>query len=201
MTRTLIMCAAAFIAGSASADEVPLHTYENSSGGSFPGLDIAVELIDQGSSADLVFHNRSTISAVITDLYIEDTAISAQLGTPTFAGVTGNVSFHLFATPASPAAIGPAFGGAWAGTYFSAGADMPEPNNGIGAGETLTLNVPLGGVAFGDLVSALRDPQQLRIATKVQSLPGGASIWQVTPAPGAAALLGLGGLIATRRRR
>jgi len=201
MTRGSLSCVVvACIAGSAFAgDEINLNIYENSSGQAFPGLDIAVELLDQGGSADLVFRNRSSISSVVTDFYIENTSVSSQLGTPAFGAVTGNVLFNMNATPPLPAPGG--LGAPWGGNFFSAEADNPQPFNGIGAGESLTLNVPLGGVAYQDLVAALRDPQQLRIVTKVQSLPNGASVWQVTPSPSAAALLALGGLVAARRRR
>lgn len=191
----------------ASADIVNLAVYENSDNADVSGLNLFVDVTDGGSYIEFAFGNSSSISAVVTAVYVEDThAIDGWLLNGHISAESAGVNFSDGATPHNPANIGGAFGGAWAGNLYSADADSPAPTNGIGetGNESLTLRFDYGGGAtFADIIDALTsDDPGFRFAQHVQVLPGGFSVWTTSvPAPGSVSAIALAGLLAARRRR
>jgi len=199
--KTFTVLALAACASAASANRVDLLMFENAGGVDPLIVDLWVDVIDQGSTVDFVFHNDST-DGVVAAIYFESNGVSTGLMANGALGATsGIVNFDTPASPGSPPGSISGFGGTWGGNLFAADADSPAPTNGIGVGETLTISFDLLG-SYGDVLGALQNPDTgFRIAQHATSF-GQNSIWTTTvPAPGAAALLGLGGLIAGRRRR
>lgn len=191
----------------ANADIVDLSVYENADNANVAGLDLFVDVTDGGTYVDFMFGNSSTISAIVTAVYVEDTAaIDGWLLNGRIAGESAGVDFSDGATPPNPASIGIDFGGAWGGNLYSADAESPSPTHGINetGNESLTLRFDYGnGATFGDVLAALTaDDPGFRFAQHVQGLPGGSSVWTTTvPAPGSLAALALVGAMASRRRR
>lgn len=193
-------------AGTAQAERFDLFVFENSSGADVSGLDLWVDVRDQGSFADFVFHNDSSIGSSIARVYIENTSASgALLSDGTIFAESSGVDFTPGSAPPNPPGSISGFGGAWGGNLFSAGAVSPPPFRGINPGETLTLRFDLTG-SFSDLLDALTNGE-FRIAQHVIALPEGASVWTVLvplpPAawPGITALASLGVVGYVRRRR
>ena len=196
----------ALATGSAMADvRVNTFVFENDDGAPTGGLDIWIEAIDLGSEIELVWHNDSTISANVTDIYIEGNAISeSALGDATIFN-TADVQYSEGTTPLNPAGSIQFFGGPWKGTVFGADPDTPRPQvNAINPGESLAIRFTLeGGATFDDVLASLNAGEDgFRMAAHVQGLdPNDASLWVVTPAPGAVAPLAIAGLGLARRRR
>ncbi|MDX2131590.1 MAG: hypothetical protein SFY69_06035 [Planctomycetota bacterium] len=134
----------------------------------------------------------------ITDVYFDDGTL---LGIATILNGAG-VNFALGASPANlPGGntLTPQFD-ATAG--FSADANNPAPANGVNPGEELTIVFNLiNGKTYADTIAAMNGAVDLRVGIHVQAFGNGQSESFVTPAPGAAVLAGLGGLLAARRRR
>ncbi len=163
----------------------PFHIFENSGGVDVTGVDLWLDLTDNGDNTiDFTFGNAG--DGVVTRIYFERTdpwesllAFSAMTFGP-------GVEFVPGASPANPPGSIATFGdlGPWNGTLFSTQAVNPQPHNGIGAGETLTLQFNYGG-DFNTLLDALTDPGEFRIVQKIQDLgPGGEySVWGATPVP------------------
>ncbi len=167
------------------ATPIDLYVYENSDNANTEGLHTWIDLIDGGSYVDFTFHNDSTISSVITDIYFESTAFSSTSltnGTIVTPQPTG-VDFTNSASPPEPAGSIRHFGGEWNGNLFVAGATPPASKNGIGQGESLTIRFNYMNINFNDLQEALSNPTAFRIAQHVQCLPNNKSIWTVTPLP------------------
>ncbi len=191
----------------ASADRINMGIYENASGTSTLGLDLWVDVsATSASTVEFTFHNDSTLASVITAVYFENTPLSAALSSALISTEVGQVAFNNGSSPASPAAIGATFGGAWSGNLYTAGADSPGPQNGVNhsVNELLGVSFNVTGMSAQDFVNTLvADPLAMRMAQHVQGVGLNAnSIWTVTvPTPGSLALLGLGALVAIRRRR
>ena len=191
----------------AHADIVNLSVYENADNADVSGLNLFVDVTDGGTYIEFAFGNSSSISAVVTAVYVEDAnAINGWLLNGHISAESAGVNFSDGATPPNPAQIGDAFGGAWAGNLYAADADSPGPTNGINetGNESLTLRFDYGGGAtFADVLAALTaDEPGFRFAQHVQGLPGGYSVWTTTvPAPGSVTAIALAGLLAARRRR
>lgn len=195
------------LGSAAQADRVDFTIFENATGADVSELDLWLDVLPAGSDQiDFVFHNDSTISAVVTSVYFEDSDFAAlALSMPRIVDESSGVSFSDDASPAEPAGSVQHFGGVWTSLY-SAGADTPSPFNGInaGAGETLTIRFDLAGsTSVQDVIDAIvDDPSRLRITQHIQSLPSNASVWSITvPSPGSLALLSAGLLLVARRRR
>ena len=192
--------------GVANADEDEFSSYENSSGTDVSGLDLTVELVDGGTYVDFNFENESSISAVVTAIYFENTSFwSSSLTAGSIVEESANVDFESGATPHSPAQPGMDFGGHWTGTAYAADAESPGPHNGIKAsvGDELTIRFQLsGGATFQDIVDGLTgDEPEARIAMHIQGVGAGSeSVWGIT-VPTPAAAFGMVGLLAARRRR
>ncbi|GAB4384322.1 MAG: hypothetical protein Kow0022_06520 [Phycisphaerales bacterium] len=190
----LAACAATL----ASADRVNLLLYENQDNVSPALVDLWVDVIDMGSSVDFVFHNDST-DGVVSNIYFEQNDLIVN---GVIAGQTGQVSLSTGGSPPHPAGSIVNFGGSWGGNLFQVSAVSPPPANGIGVGETLTVTFDLLG-SYADVLAALQPgaADGFRIAQHVISF-GPSSFWTTNvPAPGASALLAVGGLMMSRRRR
>jgi hypothetical protein len=148
------------------------------------------------------FMNAGPLLCSITDVYFDDSDLVASLFSIT--NMTG-VSFSQGAAPPNlPGGnmLSPAFS---TSTGLSADSNPPAQPNGVNPGEQLSLTMTLNpGKTFGDVIAALNvGGSALRVGIHVQGFADGGSesfINQV-PAPGAAALLGLGALAVGRRRR
>lgn len=190
-------------AAGAQASFVNLSVYENADNGDISGLDLSVQLIDQGTAVDVVFHNASTIPSVVTVVYFEATPASLGIGGYSIFAQSPGVNFAPGGSPATPAGIPGGFGGPWAGTEARFGATAPPSGNGISPGESLTIRIGLGSLSSFDIIEAIKSGD-IRIAQHVQSVgPNSVSVWTVTtvPAPASLALLALTGVAGGRRRR
>jgi hypothetical protein len=214
----MLFVAAAMLALNVQAARVDLFVFENTSGADTTGLDLWVDVLDVGGTqVDFVFHNDSSISSIVTQIYFEST-LSGLISGGTIYGQTSGVSFTSTASPTTPAG---GEGIDWAGELFAFGrANQGGVNNGInaGLGESLTIRFDYAGLStHDDLLAALMADG--RIAQHVQGLPGGGSIgtvsgWNeigegvgqiVIPLPAAAwmglAMMSALGLGSLRRRR
>ncbi len=199
------MIAVAGMIGAASAVasagvRIDLAVYENSSGGDTSKLDLWVDVINGGSVVDFVFRNDSTGPAVVANVYFE---MNSLIANGSIAGQSAGVSFATGGSPPNPAQPGFLFGDSWGGNLYRARAGSPAPQNGINPGESMTVRFDLVG-SYADVVSALQPNASdgFRIAQHVISVNNDFSVWTInTPTPGSAAVLGLGGLLAVRRRR
>ncbi len=190
--------------GGISGERFDLFVFENSDGVGTGNIDIWVEVVNLGASVDFVWHNDSTETANLTQIYIENSSVSGLLVNAQILN-GGGVNYAQGASPGSPAGSIQFFGGSWGGSVFDADPTTPQPNvNAINAGESLTTRFDLSGLlTYADLLGALAGGDGVfRLAGHVQGIgAGGASIWIVTPSPASGTLM-LGGLLcATRRRR
>ena len=206
----LAVCAAA---GSSLGTQIPMSAYN--APGPLPGLSLWVDVQEVSPSAvAFTFGNSSTNGAVSTRIYFEKPNDGSTLfdGAGGVAAQSAGVSF----TNGGGGPPNPPGGNdvGWNGTdrsFFriSKGGGV---NNGINAGESLTIELGLAqGVSYADILADL-DSGNFRIAQHVQSIdPNGISVGVITenggdsaviPLPTGAGLAGLGlGLIAVRRRR
>jgi len=193
-----IAIAGLVIAGPASAERVDLNVFENSSGADVSGLDLWVDVTSSGGYVDMKFNNDSTISAILTQIYLESN-LSSLLNNGMIYATTGNVHFVPGANPSSPPG-GTNIG--WVGEFYTAGrVKAGGVSNGIDddavdPDESLTLRFDLlTGKTLDDVLSSLVDDG--RVAGHVQGLPRGASVSVVTvplPVAGSAGLAMLGAI-------
>jgi MYXO-CTERM domain-containing protein len=153
------------------------------------------------NQVSFTFNNAGPAAMSITDVYFDDGTL---LGIASIFNGTG-VSFSPGTTPPNlPGGnlLTPAF---QTTSGFSADSNPPIQPNGVNPGETLTIVFDLlSGQTFADTIAALNSTgDHLRVGLHVQGFAGGGSEGFVNqvPAPGAFGLLGLGGLVALRRRR
>jgi hypothetical protein len=152
------------------------------------------------AQVSFTFRNVGPHAMSITDVYFDDGTL---LGIASITNMSG-VDFSQGASPPNlPGGntLSPPFS-TTAG--FLADSDPPAQPNGVNPGEQLVITFDLiGGMTFADTITALDTPgDHLRIGIHVQGYAdGGSESFVNVPAPGALALLGLGGLAATRRRR
>ncbi|MBX3364640.1 MAG: hypothetical protein KF866_07735 [Phycisphaeraceae bacterium] len=188
---------AAMCAMPAMGTRVDLLVYENADNADTSVLDLWVDVLPSAGGVDFVFHNDGT-DGVAANVYFENTAFSSAFmsnGAITFQ--SAGVNFAPGGSPGNPAPPGMMWGGAWAGNIFSAGATPPPSMNGLSPGETMTISFDLTGATVADVLDALNSGS-FRIAQHVISI-GEFSVWTITPAPSALALLGLAAV--GRRRR
>ena len=166
-------------------------------------LSVTVDAGSGPNQAKFTFNNSGPAAMSITDVYFDDGTL---LGIASIVNGTG-VNFSQGATPGNlPGAngISPAF---QTTAGFSADSNPPVQPNGVNPGESLTIIFNLlPGKTFADTISALTTPtptNKLRIGIHVQGFANGGSesFVHLVPAPGAATLIGLAGLLAARRRR
>jgi len=206
-----ITTAAALAALSATAaagvgTRFDLFVFENADGVPTGNIDIWVNVIDNGSSVDFVWHNDSTEAANVTTIYIENSNAAGLLANANIMNVAG-VQYSSPGTPPNPAGSIDGFFSPWQGTHFSADPDSPMPQvNAINPGESLTTRFDYsGGLTYQAVIDSLSDPDfptAFRLAAHVQGIGAGdSSIWVVSPTPGAVALLTIAGVVTGGRRR
>lgn len=148
------------------------------------------------------FTNAGPAAMSITDIYFDDGTL---LGIASIINGGSGVSFSQGSSP--PNLPG---GNTLAIPFnttagFSADSNPPAQPNGVNPGESVTIIFNLiGGMTYADAINALNTPgDHLRIGIHVQGFANGGSESFVNnvPTPGSLALLGLGGLVAGRRRR
>ena len=199
-----IMASVSVASAGISGERFDLFVFENADGVGTGNIDIWVEVIDLGTSVDFVWHNDSTETANLTQIYIESSGASdLLLNAQIFNSAT--VNYAEGAAPGNPPGSIAAYGGGWGGSMFDADPTTPMPIvNAINAGESLTTRFDLsGGLTYNDILGAISGGDgAFRLAGHVQSIGAGdASIWVVTPSPSTASLLIGGLLVASRRRR
>lgn len=157
-----------------------------------------VDISDAGSGrVDFTFRNIGPANSSITDLYWDDGTL---LGIAIITNGPG-VDFSVGASPRDlPGGqnCSPAFE---ATQGFSADSNPPSQPNGVNPGEWVTVRFNLiNGRTYAQTLAAL-DTGELRIGIHVQGFATGNSESFVLPSPGAAAMLGMAGLVGLRRRR
>jgi hypothetical protein len=160
---------------------------------------LSVTVVDHSpGKVAFTFNNAGPDQMSITDVYFHApsfTSISTIVNGP-------GVNYTAGATPSNlPGgnSISPAFV-----TTLGLSADSAPPPvaNGVQPGEWLTIVLNLAPAkSYNDIISELDGGIAARVGIHVQSFQNGQSESFVTPAPGAVALVGLGGLMAARRRR
>lgn len=198
-------------AGAARATIIPLTIYENTDGVSVAGLNLSVMLSQVGSQVRFEFRNgtpgnaSSSIPSTITAIYIENPIFaSGSLTNPVIVTESAGVNFSFGGSPNSPAGSIDNFDTPWRGSLSWATRDGSIAN-GIDPGQFLVIGLDLsGGLTFADVVNAMSDRRQMRVAEHIQRVgtDGASSVWGVNvPTPSSLAILGLAGLAAGRRRR
>lgn len=205
--------AVAAAAGSSLGTQIPISAFN--APGPLPGLSLWVEVQEVSPSiASFAFGNSSTNGAVATKIFFETPRDGSTLfdGTGGIAAQSAGVSFENGGNGAPNPPGGNEVN--WNGTdrhFFRT--KQGGVNNGIGAGQSLTIELGLAqGVSFSDMLADLTSGN-FRIAQHVQSIDGVGSISAITgngngteitiiPLPTGAGMAGLGlGLVALRRRR
>lgn len=210
---------ATMVPQAAEAYRFDFFVYENADGAVVDGLDIWVDVIDDGSYVSFVFNNDSSIPSNVSAIYFESAGVGTGLDAGTITGESAGVDFevgNVFA-PSNPA---PGQGGDalnWAGTAAMFAAAPPPAQNGIGhiGDEWLSLRFTLDEVTYDDVLAGLEDGS-FRIAQHVTGLDPDnlLSVWTRTgdgeepvPLPAAVWLYGsglfgmLGQHLVRRRRR
>lgn len=154
------------------------------------------------NQVSFLFTNSGPAAMSITDIYFDDGTL---LGIASVINGGAGVDFSQGASPGNlPGhnSISPAF---QTTAGFSADSNPPTQPNGVNPGESVTIVFNLiNGKTFADTINALNTPgDHLRIGIHVQGFANGGSESFINnvPTPGALALVGLGGLVAARRRR
>jgi hypothetical protein len=152
------------------------------------------------TQVSFTFRNNGPLAMSITDVYFDDGTLLGIASVVNFPGVSftqgasppnlpgGNLASPPFVTTAG----------------FLADSNPPAQPNGINPGEQLQIIFDLiGGNTYADTIDALDGGSALRIGIHVQGFAGGGSESFINnvPTPGSIVLLGLGGLLASRRRR
>jgi|GEM_PF-2684693 len=206
--RTCVaMIAALTVSGIAQAQTSNFVIFENADGVDVSGLNIGLEVVDLGTQVEFLISNNSEIEARVTSIYFEATEFSQEnLSNPMIQNYSGVNYTADRVSPRGPAgSIKHTEGGDWRGTYFGLAPTTPQPNlSAMSPGEMVSVIFDLeNDLTASDVFSALNDPVEgFRITMHIQSVGAeGASVWGVNPTPGTVALFGMGGLVASRRRR
>lgn len=206
--RTCVATIAALtVSGIAQAQTSNFVVFENADGVDVSGLNIELEVVDLGTQVEFLISNNSEIEARVTSIYFEATEFSQEnLSNPLIENYTGVNYTADRVSPRGPAgSIKHTEGGDWRGTYFGLAPTTPQPNlTAMSPGEMVSVIFDLeNNLTASDVLSALNDPiEGFRITMHIQSVGAeGASVWAVNPTPGTAALFGIAGLLASRRRR
>jgi hypothetical protein len=160
-------------------------------------LNIFVEVDGTDDYVDFTFHNQSSVSSSISEVYFEQNTI---LGPATITNGPGTL-FAQFAAPKNlPAgnSLNPAF---LCAPEFSFDSEPAPPKNGINPDEWLRITFDLNtGATFAFLLDRL-NAGDLRIGAHLIALPDGSSESAVnTPEPTTIALLVFGSLALVNRR-
>lgn len=113
-----------------------------------------------------------------------------------------NANWQFMNNPSASPFDGPfRFGAAIGGSFEGGG----NPNNGLSIGQTGTFMFTISGSGVGNLrvIDFVNFSQGVNFAVRFRGFDNGGSdkIGAIVPAPGAVALMGMGALLATRRRR
>lgn len=187
----------------------------NSNAGDLANLSFGLNMTTDGSTVTMTFSNSSAISAVIAQIYLDDSGESL-LGNPAIVSPAVNNVLKFTVGGGSPANMPGGNNISFdANTALSVYANNPSPKNGIGQGESLVLQYDL----LTDLTT-LSDAMQdgtLRFGMHVQSigtagnsdafigtpneLPPTDPPLNPVPEPATMVLFGMGaGLLAVRKR-
>ena len=186
------------IAQASAGATIPVDAITNNSGLSATvASQIQIDVTDAGGGlVDITVTNNGDGSTdfVIAQFYIDDAS------TPLLSGF--NTLPANWGTPGSPPNVP---SGNTVGFFadLSADADPSPVVNGIDITESATFTVSLaGGTSFGQFVDGLNS-EAARIGLHIQSIGVNEQSDSVvtTPEPGSLVLLGLGTLLAVRRRR
>ncbi len=178
------LCAAAVSGASASTFVYDLSAYSNNSGNT-AGIDSRAALSATDTVLTISLTNNSS-QGVVTCFYLEMGSALNGLGAATINNGAGT-SFSPGANPANPkGGIQHTAGGAWSGNFFSMSADSPSPQNGLNAGESMTITFAIlenGGFTLANLIAALNS-NEIRMAQHYQAWLDGESEWLVSDTPG-----------------
>lgn len=157
---------------------------------------IEVELTEVGAEVHFTVRNLGPITSSVANLYIDDD--SGLLGS--LLGMINGPGVSLVASGGTGPDNLPGWGDMGITAEFHAGASAPPSGNGINPGEWATMRLSAVG-SFSDIVAAMTDGSMYFGAHVISVGDAGQSESIMTPTPGAAVLMGIAGLCATRRRR
>lgn len=201
----VFVCALVASSGTAFADTYSfLPLTNNSAASTLAGLgQLFVDVNPAGAGQiAFTFRNVGPAACSITDIYFDDGAyVSGIFSISSMPGVSfspnaspPNVPGGNNASPAFSTTVG-----------LSADSNPPAQPNGVNPGESVVLTLNLQpGKTFADVIAAMNMPgDNFRVAIHVQGFANGQSESFIhnVPTPGALALMGMGGLLAARRRR
>lgn len=173
-----------------------------------PGADFSVDVFNGAGTAKFKIMNNSTVGGIITSVYFDNGTVLSMAASPIF-DFSGTVVFEQPATPSElPGAnlVSPVFETTVppSGPSEAFSIDSAAPvSNGIDPGEYVTILFNLQpGFDINDTIAAMNDGS-LRIGLHIQSFDDALSTSQsaVTPEPATLLMLGLGSLMAIRRRK
>ena len=201
----VFVCALVASAGTAFADTYSFLPLTSSSAANVLAgqgqLSVAVSPVGLTQIA-FTFSNAGPAASSITDIYFDDGAYVS--GIASISSMPG-VSFSPNASPPNVPGgnnASPAFSTT---VGLSADSNPPAQPNGVNPGESVVLTLNLQpGKTFADVIAAMNMPgDNFRVAIHVQGFANGGSESFIhnVPTPGALALMGMGGLLAARRRR
>ncbi len=160
------------VATSADADRVDLMPAINPSGQSTAGLDIYVNVRDEGDRFAFVFRNDSTVYSSITHVQFHQRLLSFLLPTPSNLWGSDGVSFHHRGSQSHPV-LEHAL--SWPGTFGGLAADWRRDtplDNGVndpsaGQAEALTVKfLKRAGATLAELIDELTGSPSLAVLIK-----------------------------------
>jgi hypothetical protein len=166
-----------------------------------PGLDIGLEVYQDGSKAVFKIFNSSTIACSVCDIYFDGEDLP-KISSLDWSNQKG-VKFSLGANPGNlPGGntLNPKFVTNTPSSVYSLDSDSPVSKNGINPGEWLKVKFDLKNIPLTQLINAL-DNGNLRVGIHIQAFSDGSSLPAVNesnmnppdvPEPATLGLLGFG---------
>lgn len=196
--KTVFACAAALVAASSASAGVVFGVDAVTANGVnsviFGESQLSVE-VEAGAPGTVVFTvaNTGPQASSVANVYFDDAALLS-------GGVVTNGPGTEFSAGGSPNEM-PAGNMVGFVSDFRFTASNPKTVGGVNPGEWVSFTFNLaGGSSIADVIAAMNSGA-LRVGMHVIGFANGQSESFITPAPGSLALMGLGGLIAGRRRR